>query len=135
MSANPTMIASSPALVAVIDADATTRERVRALLEQLPVEVRTFASAAAFLRALGDMTPSCVIAEATMADMDGIALLGELKRRGLDSATILLSRNEDIPFAVAAMRAGAVDFIEKPYIDRALLHHVGHLVMAGQEPD
>ncbi len=129
------MIDTAPALVAVIDADVATRERVHALLGRLPVEVRTYASAAAFLRSLHDAAPSCVIAAATMADMDGIALLGELRCRGLDSATILLSRHEDVPFAVAAMRAGAVDFIEKPNIDRALLHHVGHLVTSGQEPD
>ena len=81
-----------------------------------------------FLATLGHAVPVCLIAAATMPDMNGIELLQELRTRGLDIPTILLAHQEDVPFAVAAMRAGAVDFVERPYIDRALLHHVGHLL-------
>ena len=128
MAASPNMLPISQPLVGVIDADEATRRSVRALLLGLGVDVHTFTSAREFLRTLAQSVPACLIAEATMSDMNGIELIQELKRRGLDVPTVLLARHEDVPFAVAAMRAGAVDFVEKPHIDRALLHHVGHLL-------
>jgi two-component system response regulator FixJ len=128
MSANPHFAPATKPLVCIIDADEATRESIRTLLNRLGVEIRAFAAGHDFLRTLTESVPACLIAEATMTDMTGIELMQELRRRGLDVPTILLSRNEDVSFAVAAMRAGALDFVQKPYIDRSLLQHVGHLL-------
>jgi two-component system response regulator FixJ len=128
MSASPSVLHVPEPLVCVIDADASTRASVSALLHRLGAAVRAYGCAREFLGSLGETVPACLVAEATMPDMNGIELMQELRRRGLDIPTILLARHEDVPFAVAAMRAGAVDIVEKPYMDRALLHHVGLLL-------
>lgn len=128
MSANPYVVPVLQLQVCLIAADEATRTRVRLLLERLGVALRIHASADEFLRALATDVPACLIAEATMSDMNGIELLQEVRRLGFDVPTILLGDHEDVPFAVAAMRAGAVDFVERPSIDRALLHHVSHLL-------
>ena len=128
MSANPYVVSITQPQVCLIAADEATRTRVRLLLERLGVAVRIHASAGEFLRTLATEVPACLVAEATMSDMNGIELLQEVRRLGFDVPTILLGDHEDVPFAVAAMRAGAVDFVERPSIDRALLHHVSHLL-------
>jgi len=128
MSANPYVVSVPQPLVGLIASDEATRRRVSQLLERLGVAVRTYGSAGDFLRTLASCAPACLIADATMSDMNGIELLQEVRRRGCEVPTILLGRHEDVPFAVAAIRAGAVDFVEKPSIDRALLHHVSHLL-------
>ncbi len=128
MAANPLVFKVPQVLVCIIDADDGTQVCVNALLRRPGGAVRGYRCARDFLVTLGEAVPDCLIAAATMPDMDGIELLQELGRRGLAIPTILLAHQEDVPFAVAAMRAGAVDFVERPYIDRALLHHVGHLL-------
>lgn len=128
MSANPYVAPVAQPLVSLIASDEATRARVSLLLERLGVAVRIHGSAGEFLRTLAADVPACLIADATMSDMNGIELLHEVRRRGCEVPTILLGRHEGVPFAVAAMRAGAVDFVEKPSIDRALLHHVSHLL-------
>ncbi len=128
MSANPYVAPVAQPLVSLVASDEATRSRVRLLLGRLGVAVRAHDSAGEFLRTLASGVPACLIADATMSDMNGIELLQEVRRLGCDVPTILLGDHEDVPFAVAAMRAGALDFVERPSIDRALLHHVSHLL-------
>ncbi len=116
------------ALVCVIDPDPAVRQSVAALLRALGAEVEGFATAREFLAQLPTAVPVCVIAESRLPDMSGLALLYELKARGLKIPTILLSADADVSGAVTAMRAGAVDFIEKPYIDRALVTQVAPIL-------
>lgn len=116
------------ALVYVVDADPRVRTSVRALLTPLGGEVRAFATAADALDAIADAPPGCMIADAHLPDLDGLALLDTLQRRGILVPTILLSQDDDVSFAVAAMRAGAVDFLQKPFVERALLNQVAPLL-------
>lgn len=116
-------------VVCVVDADPAVRESVRALLGTIGAEVRGYARGHDLLDALhGGAAPACIVADLGLPDIGGLALLGELRARGLRVPTILLSTEADVSSAVSAMRAGALDFIEKPYIDRALLNQVAPLL-------
>lgn len=117
-------------VVCVVDSDPTVGTNVRALLGLLGAEVRAFDSAAALLAALDtmDSAPVCIVADLVLPDLGGMQLMAELRRRGLDVPTILMSSESDVTSAVSAMRAGALDFIEKPYIDRALLNQIAPLL-------
>ncbi|HUO79048.1 MAG TPA: response regulator [Steroidobacteraceae bacterium] len=108
------------ALVCIVDADPAVRQSVGALMRALGAEVASYATAREFLAGLGGTLPVCVVADNRLPDMGGVALIEELRRRGLEIPTVLLSADADVGGAVTAMRAGALDFIEKPYIDRAL---------------
>ncbi len=121
-------LAGDRQVVCVADADPAVRESVRALLGTLGAEVRAYSRGADLLDALDDVGPACIIADLALPDLGGLALLAELRRRGLRTPTILLSTDADVTSAVNAMRAGALDFIEKPYIDRALVNQVAPLL-------
>ena len=119
---------TSAGLVYVVDGDPDVRARVRSLLAPLGAEVRAFATAAEVLAGIAQSRPSCLIADAHLSDLGGLELLSALRERALRVPTILLSRDDDVALAVAAMRAGAVDFIEKPFVERALLNQVAPLL-------
>jgi FixJ family two-component response regulator len=136
MSSCPVQVAPRRAsLVCVVDPDPDVRRNVGALLRALGAEVEGFATAREFLARLPSEMPVCVVAESRLPDMSGLALLQELRARGLRIPTILLSQDADVAGAVTAMRAGALDFIEKPYIDRALVTQVASILdVDGQRP-
>jgi two-component system response regulator FixJ len=115
-------------LACVVAADARLRDRVAAVLGRLGAGVQSFGSGHEFLASLAMAVPACVVADSQLPDMTGLALLEELRARGLKVPTILLTSEADINGAVTAMRAGAVDVIEKPYIDRTLALQVAPLL-------
>jgi two-component system response regulator FixJ len=83
--------------------------------------VKTYESADAFLQALDRQDAGCVVADVRMPGTDGIRLVRELVRRNVALPVILISGHADIPMAVAAIKAGAEDFIEKPVDDTQLV--------------
>ena len=107
--------------VFIVDDDDALRDSLRALLESAHLRVEDFNSAAKFLNAYAPARGGCLLADVRMPDMDGLALLGEIARRQLSVPVIIMTGHGDIPLAVRAMRAGAVDFIEKPFDDERLL--------------
>ena len=116
------------ALVAVVDPDATVRRRIVALLHALGADVADCATAAEFLAGPATRLPVCLLAENRLPDMSGFELLKELRARGLSIPTILMSDDADVTVAVNAIRCGAIDFIEKPHIDRALVTRVAPIL-------
>ncbi len=100
------------------------------MLSALGVDLRAFPSAAEFLAAL-PLDLACVVSEALLPDMTGIELIRSLRAQGVDAPVILLAAESDVATAVAAMRAGALDFIEKPHVDRLLAWHVRRLIDDG----
>jgi FixJ family two-component response regulator len=114
--------------VYLVDPDPAVQRSVRKLLGAIGAVTETFPSARELLAALPRSIPACIIAEARLPDMSGLSLLQELRARGLAIPVILLSSDADVTSAVTAMRAGALDFIEKPYIDRALVAQVGPIL-------
>ena len=105
----------------LIDDQQAVREALGEMLRVLGYRVETYASADAFLEVLSAPRPGCIVADVRMPGMDGIELVRELSRRKIALPVILISGHGDVPMAVAAIKAGAEDFIEKPVDDAHLL--------------
>ena len=112
---------ATDAVVHLIDDDEGVRQAVAFLLTTSGFAVRVYESAVAFLDALPSVQPGCVVTDVRMPGMDGLALQRELKARDIGLPVIVITGHGDVPLAVEAMKAGAVDFIEKPFNDDALL--------------
>jgi len=112
------------ATICVVEGDTLEREALSQLLSHLQHEVSAFDSAEALLAALGDTPIQVLVTSLELPGMSGLDLLHELRKRGLDVPTIMLAGESDVATAVGAIRAGAVDFIQRPVIDRILLRRV-----------
>lgn len=108
-------------VIYVIDDQASVRLALAEMLSVFGYEVASFESADAFLAALGGRERGCVVADVRMPGTDGIGLVRELARRGVALPVVLISGHADVPMAVAAIKAGAEDFIEKPVDDVQLV--------------
>ena len=111
---------SSPTIF-VIDDQPSVRDAIGEMLSVFGFVVEVFASAGAFLDKVRATRPGCVVADVRMPGMDGIALVGEMARRAIGIPVILISGHADVPMAVAGIKAGADDFIEKPIDDARLV--------------
>jgi two-component system, LuxR family, response regulator FixJ len=99
----------------VVDDDEAVRESLKALLAVEGYSVQAFASAEAFLAALEPQTTGCLLLDVRMPGMSGLELQRQLKQRGDGLSIIIITGHGDVPMAVTALKAGAVDFIEKPF--------------------
>jgi two-component system response regulator FixJ len=109
----------------VVDDDEDVRESLAALLEAEGYRAEPYPSAGAFLSSDATGRPGCLIADIRMPDMDGLELQEELVRRKVSLPVIVVTGHGDVPLAVRAMKAGAVDFLEKPYDESLLLQAIG----------
>lgn len=105
----------------VIDDQASVRHALGEMLGVFGFNVETHESADDFLRTVGQVRGGCVVADVRMPGTDGIELVRELGRRKVALPVVLISGHGDIPTAVAAIKSGADDFIEKPIDDVALV--------------
>jgi two-component system, LuxR family, response regulator FixJ len=119
------------AVVHVVDDDDAARESLRFLLETAHLNVRAYESARAFLDTLSAANAGCVITDVKMPEIDGLELVRQVRRRNPGLPVIVITGHADVPLAVEAMKAGAVDFIEKPYDGEVLLGSVRSLLSAG----
>jgi two-component system response regulator FixJ len=117
--------------VYVVDDDEGVRKSLRALLASAGLSVRDFESAASFLAEAADAS-GCLIADIRMPGMSGLELQAEIVRRGLSLPVIMVTGHGDVPLAVRALKAGAVDFLEKPIDVEALLSRVREALEFGQ---
>lgn len=122
------------AIAHVVDDDAAMRESVSFLLEAEDIQARTYESAALLLREAAALEPGCIITDIRMPDMNGLEMVAELKRLGVPHPVIVLTGHADVALAVQAMKAGVVDFLEKPFQDEALLKAV-RLALSRSEDD
>jgi two-component system response regulator FixJ len=118
----------APTVVGVIDPDPVARSGLRTLLHGVGVDVCTFESAENYLVNANGRHLACLIVDLLLPGMSGLELLRRLRSAGNDVPVILLADESDVPTAVAAMREGATDFIEKPYVDVAVLKQVQKLL-------
>jgi two-component system response regulator FixJ len=105
----------------VIDDHAPVRDALGEMLSVFGYPVKIYASADAFLEAFDRRNAGCVVADVRMPGTDGISLVRELARRNVAVPVILISGHADVPMAVAAIKSGAEDFIEKPVDDVQLV--------------
>ena len=104
----------------LIDDDPAVVRSTAALLATRGFEVRSWPSAVAFLADYNGQEPICLLLDVRMPDMSGLELQEELHKRGVHLPIIIMTGHADVPMAVKAMRAGAADFIEKPFASSVL---------------
>ncbi len=111
--------------VFVIDDDIDIHEALREALETAGFRVDTFSSAIRFLASGSAALAGCVLTDLQMPGMNGLELQQELTRRGAHMAVVVMAVRGIVKVAVCAMKAGAIDFLEKPFSQAALLDSVG----------
>ena len=119
-------------IVFVVDDDAAVRSALTFLLTAAGHAVESVASASAFLETYDPNHQGCVILDVRMPGMTGLELQQELNARGWRIPTIFITGHGTVPIAVAALRAGAFEFLEKPLRDDALLDSVGRALARGE---
>jgi two-component system response regulator FixJ len=108
-------------VVHVVDDDQAMRESLDLLLSSAGYTARLYDGAAALLHRSGDLEAGCIVSDVRMPEMDGLQLVGELKRRGISFPVVVMTGHADVALAVQAMKAGVVEFIEKPFEDTVLI--------------
>ena len=108
-------------IVHVIDDDDAVRDSLAFLLRSAKLDVRTHESATAFLDALPQAGTGCIVTDVRMPDLSGIELLKRLRDASISVPVIVITGHGDVQLAVEAMKAGAADFLEKPFDDEMLL--------------
>jgi two-component system response regulator FixJ len=125
------------AVVHVIDDDEAMRDSLCYLLESSDIEVRTYESAVQFLSRIGEVQGGCIVTDVRMPEISGLDLVRELRERGVELPVIVMTGHADVPLAVEAMKAGALEFLEKPFEEEVLLNAVKLALRgggAGQDP-
>jgi two-component system response regulator FixJ len=123
--------------VFVIDDDEAVRRAIAMLLRSAGIGAESYPSGLAFLDALpfsGEAPAECVLTDVRMPDLDGLELLRRLKERNFRGPVVVMTAHGDVSTAVRAMKAGAVDFIEKPFDDDALLAMIRTALNAADAP-
>ena len=111
-------------VVFVIDDDASMRDAISRLLNAVGLTVQTFASAREFLAGRLPDVPGCAVLDVRLPGLSGLDLQREMVERGIHIPVIFITGHGDIPMSVQAMKAGAVEFLTKPFRDQDLLDAV-----------
>jgi len=114
----------SPARVHVVDDDAAIREALCALLDSVSIEAQAHASAKDFLAIASPGMDGCLVTDVRMPGMSGLELLQAMNDRGILIPVIVITGHGDVPMAVRAMKAGAVEFLLKPFNEQDLLDRI-----------
>ena len=115
---------SNEATVFVIDDDQDVREALQLLMESVGRPVELYASTSRFLDAFDPERPGCILLDVRMPGMSGLDLQARLAAERLHPPIIVITGHGDVPMAVRAMQAGALEFLEKPFNDQVLLDAV-----------
>jgi FixJ family two-component response regulator len=111
-------------VVFVVDDDAAVREAIESLLRSVDLQVATFGSAAEFLRSKLPDVPGCLVLDVRLPGLSGLDFQTELAKAGIQIPIIFISGYGDIPMTVRAMKAGAVEFLTKPFREQDMLDAV-----------
>jgi two-component system response regulator FixJ len=114
----------SEGVVHIVDDDAAMRDSLGFLLQVNRIPFRLYDSAVAFLEDLPADDGGCVLTDVRMPEMNGIEMVRMLKGKGYRSPMIVMTGHADVPLAIEAMKAGVVDFLEKPFEEEVLLRAV-----------
>lgn len=112
------------ATVFIVDDDEAVCKSLRMLVESAGMKVQTYSNAMDFLDTYDPATPGCLVVDVRMPGMNGLELQAELTKRRLYLPTIVITGHADVPIAVQAVRNGAINFLEKPFSDNALLNDI-----------
>lgn len=111
--------------VYLVDDDESVRRSVGFMLKTSGIEVHSYVDGTEFLKEMRGLEPGCVLLDIRMPKMDGLEVQAELIERGVPYPVIVMTGHGDVELAVKAMKAGAVDFIEKPFDKAVMLEAVG----------
>lgn len=114
-------MSDSKGTIHVVDDDEAIRRSLSFLLKTSGFAVRTYEGGQPFLKESGALDPGCVLLDVRMPDIDGLEVQKELRARGIMIPVVIMTGHGEVDMAVAAMKAGASDFIEKPFEKAALL--------------
>jgi RNA polymerase sigma factor (sigma-70 family) len=120
-------------VVFVVDDDPIVCTSMKRLIRTLGLEVQTFNSAQEFLRAKRPNAPGCLVLDVRLPDLSGLDLQHELAKARIDLPIIFVTGHADIPMSVRAMKAGAVEFLTKPFREQDLLEAVQHGIAQDRE--
>lgn len=121
-----------PVTIFIADDDEAVRDSLRVLLEAAGYAVRAFASGGEFLDAIGPRDEGCLIVDVRMPGIGGLDLQQRLRDERRPLPVIVITGHADVPAAVRAMKAGAVDFVEKPFSEEVILSAVERAVEIGR---
>lgn len=122
------------AVIQVIDDDPAMRDSIAFLLEVQGFACQLHPSATEYLEAMNAHPADCILTDVRMPDMTGLELVRRLKAEGVSSPVIVMTAHGDIGLAVEAMKAGVVDFIEKPFENEVLIAAIGEALRHGAAP-
>ena len=120
-------------LVFVVDDDASMRESLKDLIGSAGLNVQTFASAQEFLTSQRPDDPTCLVLDVQMPGLSGLDLQQELAKADVQIPIIFITGHGDIPMSVRAMKAGAIEFLTKPFRDDDLLNAVEQAINRGRQ--
>lgn len=120
-------------VVHVIDDDDAVRASMVLLLRASKMLVQAYSSAADFLKALPGVSAGCIVTDVRMPDMDGLELQQKLIELNVKLPVIVMTGHADVPMAIKALKAGAIDFIEKPFDHEVLLAAIRNALIAGEQ--
>jgi len=123
----------SESRVFVVDDDRSVRLSITNLLESDGYTVESFSSAAEYLARGPHLGPACLVLDVRLPGLDGLALQRQLAERGRMEQIVFITGHGDIPMGIQAMKRGAVDFLPKPFEDKALLNAVGQALARSTE--
>ncbi len=121
---NPPANPPSRSIAIIVDDDAAVRDSLDSLFRSVGLETRLFGSPAELLASALPDGPGCIVLDVRLPGVSGLDLQGQLKRQGIDFPIIFMTGHGDIPMSVRAMKAGAVDFLSKPFRDQDMLDAV-----------
>jgi len=119
-----TQLPSDQATVLIVDDDEDLRSSLGSLFRSVGMQVRLFGSASEFLEKPIPDTPCCLVLDVRLPGIGGLEFQAELEKAGIRIPTIFITGHGDIPMTVKAMKAGAVEFLAKPFRDQELLDAV-----------
>ena len=114
--------------VFVVDDDPAVRDSLALLLRSIGLKGEAYSSAGEFLDAYDATRPGCLVLDVRMPGMSGLELQQQLEKLHSTLPIIFLTAHADVPMAVAAVKAGAVDFIQKPFRDQDLIDKIQHAI-------
>jgi FixJ family two-component response regulator len=112
---------AAESIVLVIDDDASVREALSSLIRSVGLQAKVFASAPEFLRSKLPDCPSCLVLDVRLPELSGLDFQNDLAKANIGIPIVFITGHGDIPMSVKAMKAGAVEFLTKPFRDQDLL--------------
>ena len=129
---SPKTVASTEPLVFIVDDDDSMRQALARLFYSVKLQVEVFASAQEFLKSERPDVPSCLVLDVRLPGLSGLEFQAELAKENIRIPIVFISGHGDIPMSVRAMKAGAMDFLVKPFRDQDLLDAVAAAIQRDQ---